>query len=116
VRSHDPMGTVFYLSNQGMLPIHDVDTLCRIDEMEGDIHMKNATAHWTNIAEKLSPGNKMTLNCQHAFLFRNTLIRSIKATIEIRYRDFLWLQRNKTFPMEGTQAEDGTWIWTSIPQ
>src|SRR5437016_6300024 len=34
IRSRDPMGTVLVLSNHGMLPIHDVVAICRIDDLE----------------------------------------------------------------------------------
>jgi hypothetical protein len=37
LRPHDPMGTVFYLSNDGVLPLYDVDVGCGIE----DFHSRN---------------------------------------------------------------------------
>jgi hypothetical protein len=34
VRSHDPMGTVFNLTNNGLLAVHDVDQSCGIDRLQ----------------------------------------------------------------------------------
>jgi len=119
VRSQDPFGTVFSLSNESLLPIHDVLAICRVDDLRTpqDVQFQNIEIHTPESkAGVLSPAQKMTLGCQHSFDTHGRTLYA-KATIAVGYRpDFLWWRRNIEFPMEALRGEDGTWIWKRIPQ
>ncbi len=63
LRSADPMGTVFYLSNDGLLPIHDVTVGCDLNDVgnaQGGVRNLMITLP-DSFALILSPGHKMTL-------------------------------------------------------
>jgi len=69
IRAHDPFGTVFYLSNDSILPIHDISVLCGLDHLRQPGTMAENLAYDDPSlhAKLLSPGQKMTLNCHSAF-------------------------------------------------
>jgi len=113
VRAHDPFGTVFYLSNDGLLSIHDITYTCNVDEMGPNFG--NITIDLGTSDSALSPGHKMTLNCQQALKLDNVLFPSLHATIHVRYRpSFIWWHQNADFPMQALKSDDGTWVWRRI--
>jgi hypothetical protein len=112
------MGTVFSLSNDGLLPIHDIETTCGVDEVRnqfgGGVSGTGCTFPESH-ADILSPGQKMALPCARAVLMTSTA--SAHITILATYRpDFVWWHRTITFPMEAEKADDGTWLWKRLPQ
>jgi hypothetical protein len=117
LRSHDPLGSVFYLQNDGALSIHDVAVRCtmrRLEDERGNTLSDVPIEVGPHVA-LLLPGHKTTLRCQD--IFGNTIsVRKIKMTIDASYRpSFLWWRKNESFPMEAAKAEDGTWIWKNLP-
>lgn len=116
LRSHDPMGTVFALSNDGLLPVHDINVVCGIESLRDTggngitgIGMVLPGSH----SDILSPANKMTLPCAHAV--EMTLVTA-KITIVVTYRpDFVWWHRTAEYPMDAERADDGTWVWKRLP-
>lgn len=115
VRPHDPFGTVFELSNDGVLPVHDVDVVCKIDA-EGGVDLQNVGFVLPeNKADVLSAGQRMTVGCHRAVSFGESDPAVAKLTIEGSYRpDWLWWHRDVSFPMEGIRADNGTWIWKQV--
>jgi len=115
VRSHDPFGTVFYLSNDSILSIHDISVSCGLNYLRQpetiaeNIGYDDPSLH----ARLLSPGQKMTLNCHSAFT--TNIADSVKTTISVTYRpDFWWWTRTTAFQMEALRSEDGSWIWKRL--
>ena len=117
VRPQDPFGTVFSLSNQGSLELHDVLAVCRVDDLlTGGNNRFDNLGFYTpeSKAALLSPAQTMTLGCQKSFDTHGQAL-SARATIVVSYRpDFLWWRKNIEFPMEGLRGDDGTWIWKRI--
>jgi hypothetical protein len=118
-----PMGTIFYLSNDGALPIHDVVVTCGNLEITGQNLRVTGLgiefqAHPQARAEVLSPGHKMTLPYAPAFGF--TAISNFtgaQLVIRAHYRPaYVPWRKTATFPFEAIRAANGTWIWRSIPQ
>lgn len=118
----NPLATVFYLSNDGALPIHSIVAAC------GAIQLTAGNFNWESApdarfissdskAEILSPGHKMSLPCNHMIGVINTAtITKAEITIIVVYRPD-WVPWHKTgrFPWKAEKAETG-WIWKSIPR
>jgi len=117
LRSQDPMGTVFYLSNDGVIPIRDVNVSCRADDIRtgigqgvSGIGFMNRDSH----ADRLSPGHKMTLPCARVNVSGAVTARM---TIDVSYKPaWFWWHRNEEFPLQAERAQGGIWIWKNIPR
>ena len=108
VRPHDPMGTVFNLTNEG-LPIYDVEQICSINNAG---RFSDIGLGWPNLLGNLSIWQTKSLNCEHALEGVNA---PTSLTIEIKYRPLLWFKKiTKPFPLQAEKADDGTWIWKSL--
>ena len=60
------MGTVFYLSNDGVLTVHNVTAACIADDIRTEFRQRVSDIAFLNpdsFADKLSPEHKMTLPC-----------------------------------------------------
>jgi hypothetical protein len=119
IRVHDPMGTVFSLTNNGILPIHDVQALCGIDRVKttggggiSGIAFEMPESH----ADVLLPTDSMTVPCAHA-VNMGAGAASAEITIHITYRpDLVPWHREIDFPLEAEKADDGTWLWKHKPK
>lgn len=121
-----PLDTLFYLSNDGILPVHDIETGCgEIQFKAGDytIDMEHDARFVLpeSKAEILSPGHKMTLPCDRVVGIRDpALIARItraEITIFIDYRpDFVPWHKKARFPWKAEKTESGSWIWKSLPR
>ncbi len=117
LRSRDPMGTVFAVSNDGVLSIYDITVDCGVNDVrapnvtiQGNIAFRFPQSH----ATVLSPGHKMTTPCANAVVIQST---SAKITIIVDYRPpLVWWHRTEQFPLEAERSEGGTWIWKNIPR
>jgi hypothetical protein len=123
VASFSPMGTVFYLSNEGTLPIHNVAVSCANLRIDGDNLQVLGPWEFTNVppearAEVLSPGHKMSLPYAPAFGF--TAVNNFKGaqlTIIVRYRpDWVLWRKKEIFPFQAVRTVSGGWIWKSVAQ
>jgi hypothetical protein len=121
--SFNPMGTIFYLSNEGALEIHDVAVSCANLKIDGENLQIVGPWEFTNLppeakADVLSPGHKMSLPYAPAFGF--TAINNFKGaqlTIIVRYRPaYLWWRKTEVFPFRAVRTASGSWIWKSIAQ
>jgi hypothetical protein len=114
VRKNDPMGAVFAISNDGILPIHDIRTVCYVDNAFdlsnnglSEIGFVMPEFH----AARLSPSKQMTMSCSRA-VNMNRVAKMAQIVIFVEYRpDFVPWKRTESFPMEAQKADDGTWIW-----
>jgi hypothetical protein len=118
-----PMGTIFYLSNDGALPVHDVVVTCGNLEITGQNLLITGMgaefqAHPEARADVLSPGHKMTLPYAPAFGF--TAISNFtgaRLVIRAHYRpDYFPWPETAIFPFQAIRTATGNWIWRSIPQ
>jgi hypothetical protein len=123
VASFSPMGTIFYLSNEGLLPIHNVVVSCANLRIDGENLQILGPWEFTNVppeakADVLSPGHRMSLPYAPAFGF--TAINNFKGaqvTIIVRYRPaYLWWRKTEAFPFRAVRTVNGGWIWKSVPQ
>jgi hypothetical protein len=118
-----PMGTMFYLSNDGSLPIHDVEVTLGNVEIAGQnlkvlgLGMEYAASPEAK-ADILSPGHKMTLPYAPAFGFAAVSnLTGARLVIRVHYRpDYIAWRKTAVFPFQAIRAANGTWIWRSIPQ
>jgi len=117
LRSRDPMGTVFYISNDGLLPLYDITVDCGIYDVQAPritFHGNFAVRFPDSHADVLHPGHKMTTPCAHAV---NVQATSARIAIIVDYRPpWVWWHRREQFPLEAERSEDGTWIWKNIPR
>ena len=116
LQSASPMATVFYLSNEGLLPVHSVVVTCDVVKATGVNGIGFILED--SLAEKLSPGHKMTLPCAHAVAYENpTDATEAEMTIKVDYRpDWLWYSKTDRFPWKAEKTTNGSWIWHSIPR
>jgi hypothetical protein len=116
LRARDPMGTVFAISNDGILPLHDVHARCVLDDLRSGplyIHGIAITAKGTD-AEILSPGQQLTLPCYRVNMAQ---ARVANVTVRVDYKpNYLWWERTIRFSMEAMQSDDGTWVWKRLPR
>ncbi len=121
IASFNPMGTIFYLSNEGALEIHNVAVSCANLRIDGQNLQIVGPWEFTNVppeakADVLSPGHKMSLPYAPAFGF--TAINNFKGaqlTIIVRYRPaYLWWRKTEVFPFRAVRTASGSWIWKSI--
>jgi hypothetical protein len=128
LRAADPMGTVFYLSNDGVLPIHTIEVGCRMDRVGNDqsgikgpvtINMVGQGA----LAAILSPGHKMTAPCAHAvantaeppYALPQDFVAQMTIVVDFR-PDWLSWRKHIEFPMRAERRDNGEWVWKYIPQ
>jgi hypothetical protein len=118
-----PMGTIFYLSNDGALPIHDVEVTCGNLEITGqNLQVLGMgiefQAHPEARADVLSPGHKMTLPYAPAFGFAAVSnLTGARLVIRAHYRpDYVPWRKTEVFPFQAIRAANGTWLWKSLPQ
>jgi hypothetical protein len=123
VASSSPMGTIFYLFNEGVLPIHDVVVSCANLKIDGENLQILGPWEFTNVpaeakADILSPGHKMSL--PYAPAFGLTAINNFKGaqlTIIVRYRPAaFWWRKTEVFPFRAVRTASGDWVWKSIPE
>ena len=117
IRANDPLGTVFYLANEGIVPIHDVNALCEIVQ-SGNAHLNihNFSARTRHShAETLSPGHKMTVGCENVIATQGAVRGELTITVDYKVA-WTWWYRHTEFPMLAEESEDGTWVWTHLPK
>jgi hypothetical protein len=114
-----PMGTIFYLSNDGVLPIHNVEvTLGNLEITGQNLVITGMGTEFQAAPEAkadiLSPGHKMTLPYAPAFGFTAVSnFTGARLLIRAHYRpDYVPWRKTAIFPFRAIR----TWIWASIPQ
>ncbi len=118
----NPMSTVFYLSNDGLLPIHDITATCGIESVGTPQNMMvegfRVKLLPESLASILSPGHKMTLPCAHVVGFQNPPAEIVaNITIYVDYRpDFVWWHKQMEFPMRAKRTASGNYLWKHIPR
>jgi hypothetical protein len=117
------MGTIFYLSNEGVLPIHDVAVSAANLRIGGNYLQVIGMGEFTNIpaeakADVLSPGHKMSLPYAPGFGFTGVSnFNGAQLTIIVRYRPtWVWWRKTDTFPFRAVRTNSGNWIWESVPR
>lgn len=122
VASYSPMGTIFYLSNDGALPINNVVASAANLRIDGDnlqiVGPGEFNAPPEAKADVLSPGHRMSLPYAPAFGF--TAVNNFKGaqlTIIVRYRPaYVWWRKTDTFPFRAVRTNAGNWVWESVPR
>src|ERR1035441_10293659 len=117
LRSHEAMGTVFYLANNGTVTVRDVTAACVADNIQTERDQSVSGIGFLNpdsYADTLSPGHRMTLPCARVNI---TGVSTAHMTIDVSYKPaWAWWHRHEKFPLEAERAQDGTWIWKNIPR
>lgn len=118
IRSHEPLGTIFNVTNDGMLTLHNVSHLCGIASGEGEIAgggkvlLKGVTSTPEGaFLGDLPTGATKSLSCEKPFVgFEG----EASIWIEITYTRPLWYRSTKKyFFFESEKANNGTWVWKS---
>jgi len=120
LQTANPMRTVFNLSNDGALPIHDIIVLCgEVQLNAGNFQVESGQDSGfifpDSKANILSPGHTMALPCNRIFGTPNPdTITSAEMTIIVKYRpDWIPWHRAEKFPWKAEKADTG-WIWKSL--
>jgi hypothetical protein len=108
------MGTIFNVTNDGILDLHHVEQECNLGMVKGGPG-RNIIISDTRAAPKdyllgdLQAGATKSLSCEHIVAgFRG----EARIVIAIIYTSPLWHRpRTKRFPFQSEQADDGTWVW-----
>lgn len=110
-----PMQTVFALSNDGLLSVHDVEASCDVQHLAdiyGEAISNIAVIANDAKAETLAPGQKMSLPCDRVIGDEWPQIVSADMIIRIAYRpDFVWWIRHTDFHVVAQKTNDGNWLW-----
>ncbi len=117
--ANSPMQTVFSLTNEGLLPIHDVDFLCSPEyESVNRFQIKTNGGGFKfpgSGAETLSPGMKMTVPCDRLINANNVTTQSADLTISVDFRpDFVWWHLTRSFRVTAQKRNDGSWFWKRL--
>jgi len=113
VSSHEALGTIFNLTNNGLLTVLDVVHNCQVEAGDGaggglkGILLGRGDGKLGN----LEAGMTKSLSCER------TAGGAVTAsmTIWITYRSVLWpLKITKPYRFEAERADDGTWVWKSV--
>lgn len=116
------MGTVFYLSNDGLLPVHTVEIGCHLDDIgNSQLGVGGLTINMGGqgaLAAILSPGHKMTVPCAHAVALKHAPADVNAAmTILVDFRpDWLFWRKHVEFPMRAERKDNGEWVWKYTAQ
>jgi hypothetical protein len=114
-----PMKTVFSLSNDGLLPVHDVKVSCDVQRLTSSYHIIIEGIRFAfpdSTAETLSPGQKISLPCDRVVDGEDGSIVDAELTITVTYRpDFVWWYRSIQFHVVAQKGGDGTWLWRRLP-
>jgi hypothetical protein len=112
VRSHEPMGTVFNLKNNGVFDLHNVTQSCNIVNLSsGGINLLKNTQiiPGNSLMGDLPAGDTKSLSCDQSVYGGHG-----EADIDIVITYTTRLQRSprtKHFSLQSVQADDGTWVW-----
>ena len=85
------MGTVFNLTNNGLLPVHEVDQSCGIDRVKCESRRNRLGVQLRPFGHSLGDlgrGATKSLNCENAMTVPGIAEASI--TIGITYKPVLW--------------------------
>lgn len=111
VSPHEALGTVFNLTNNGLLPVYEVVHTCQVETSDGaggGIKGGIGITHGDPKLGNLEAGMTKSLSCERTV--RGAVTASM--TIWITYRSLLWpLKITKFFQFEAEKADDGTWVW-----
>jgi hypothetical protein len=117
LQPQDPMATLFYLSNDGILPIHDIEASCYIGDVEyGKWKVEGFNIHRPGSlgthAEILSPGHKMSLPCERIFAMPEGTATKAELSVFVDYRpDWTWWHKQTQFPLVAEKTAEGAWVW-----
>jgi len=120
----NPVKSVFFLSNDGQLPVYDIMVKCnfpKVKYFDGsgiDSSPDSGFIFPESRANMLSPGHTMTLPCAHSLGFkRPEYLTEAEITIIVDFRpDYIWWHKRAVFPWRGEKAANGNWIWKSLPR
>jgi hypothetical protein len=114
IRSHEPMGTIFNVTNNGVFTLYNVTHVCALDRVEtgrngnflGGFSVQPIGFSLGDIA----PGDYKSLSCENV-VRGATGGASIRIKITYARWPFIHHLLNKSYPFRSVQADDGTWIW-----
>ena len=118
---NDP-GGIFSLDNKGLLPVYDVKAGCQVMRLDTPPIADPTTVYFPESrAEILSPGHQMTVPCGRAIAIKQDNMEARENQAEmffvVTYRPKgVWWHKSEKFPMEGKRAQNGIWMWKSIPR
>jgi hypothetical protein len=120
IQPSSPMKTLFAISNDGLLPIHDIHVVCGVDRfanaMGGGISGLGFIFPESR-ADVLSPGHEMSLPCHRIVDTGGIQVMDAQMEIIITYRpDWVWWHHSETFRVKGIKGADGTWNWQRLPE
>jgi hypothetical protein len=114
IRSHEPMGTIFNVTNNGVFTVYRVTHACRLDRVDRSLTdpygISGPEIHYTFSLGDLPPGATKSLSCENVVAGA----RGYAAiTIIIFYARWPMTHHelSESFSFKSVRADDGTWVW-----
>jgi hypothetical protein len=109
IRSHEPLGTIFNVTNAGIFDLHHVVHHCDVTTGFGNNSFSNTFTRMGEIEGNLPAHATKSLDCEHAVLGITT---GADIIITIEFKSPLWpFKRVKHFQFKSERVDDGTWVW-----
>jgi hypothetical protein len=115
LRPDDPMGTIFTLSNDGILWINDVTVGCVMDDLETNTGGLSGMTIYPeqHHADMLNAGKRMDIPCRSAMRMLSPSKAEMSLSVTYRPAFGLWHKRD-SFPFRAEKAVDGKWVWAPV--
>ena len=110
---HNPYQTLFFITNEGFLPITDVNVTCILTTTSIGQHVtvNGFPMTYTNQVPWLAYKHKFSLPCWAALSGIHTYDTAF-LTVSVDYKIVhLPVHRPQIFHVQGAKARDGTWQW-----
>jgi hypothetical protein len=112
IQPREPMGTIFNVTNNGILDLHNVTHECDLLKVKGrdaNIIANTVTAPMDFSLGDLPAGATKSLSCERVVkgFPGESLIKIVIAYTSSLQRS----QHTKQFLFQSEQADDGTWVW-----
>jgi len=112
LRPHDPFGIILNASNEGYLPLRNVEVSCSFSGSDANHNTySDNKAIFHHVADSLSYKNKLSLPCFRAFVL-GVPLTSAKSEVVLTYN--VWVfpgRRSQSFSLDGQPDTDGNWHW-----
>lgn len=118
LRPLDPMATVFYVSNDGLVSVYDVKVSCVVRDLSGTNGAGYHNLRFQTDAapmHRLEPGHKLTADCSRPF--NAEAATKAEMGLMVEYKPLpVWWKKSTIFPMKAEKTASGEWVWSNLPE
>lgn len=110
--SSNPLRTLFFVQNEGFLPITHLGDMCLITAKGPTVEIRSPPVEQTDLTHYLPYKHKQNLYCERVINIGDAALDSASMVIEVRYSVlFIPIHRPQTFKLEGAKTAQNTWEW-----